>query len=93
MLRTGHISRAGCRGYHRLLVITDVRVEWFYDGSVRCYVLPDGTLFRLGSGNSDAGLTIHKMIMNHYGEKYGLIDLRPRFYEIKPPSRRWSRSC
>jgi hypothetical protein len=68
-------------------VVTDVRVEWFYDGNVRSYVLPDGTSFREGSQKSHL-LSTHEFVKNHYREKYGATQLRLTFHEVEPPPQR-----
>lgn len=72
--------------YHLLLVVTDVRVEWFYDRKVTNYVLPDGTVIREGTQHSHL-LSVHYRIKDHYREQYGLTDLRLQFHEVSRPAR------
>ena len=62
----------------------DIRVEWYWDGKLKVFQLPDGSVLRQKTGSGDQPFEFVKRFLR---EEKGLGDVRLSFHEIAAPNR------
>jgi hypothetical protein len=65
-----------------------VRVEWFWEGKVRVFRLPDGKEFRMSPGSRTFA---YVLVQDFLRESRGFTDFRLSFHQIEPPRGRTRR--